>query len=105
MAAKAAIKDVGRAMDIPYGEVDRLAKLVPTTLGITLDTALAEAPQLKAAIQADERMKDLMAVALRLEGLARHASTHAAGGGVSPRPLTPIRAACQTAPKEHPHQK
>src|SRR5579864_5900081 len=90
MAAKAAIKDVGRAMDIPYGEVDRVAKLVPTTLGITLDTALAEAPQLKAAIQADERMKDLMAVALRLEGLARHASTHAAGVVISPRPLTDI---------------
>jgi DNA polymerase-3 subunit alpha len=90
MAAKAAIKDVGRAMDIPYGDVDRLAKLVPTTLGITLETALAEAPQLKAAIQADERMKDLMAVALRLEGLARHASTHAAGVVISPRPLTDI---------------
>jgi DNA polymerase III subunit alpha len=90
MAAKAAIKDVGRAMDIPYGEVDRLAKLVPTTLGITLDTALAEAPQLKAAIDADERMKDLMAVALRLEGLARHASTHAAGVVISPRPLTDV---------------
>jgi DNA polymerase-3 subunit alpha len=90
MAAKAAIKDVGRAMDIPYGEVDRLAKLVPTTLGITLETALVEAPQLKAAIQADERMKDLMAVALRLEGLSRHASTHAAGVVISPRPLTDI---------------
>ncbi|HLZ90246.1 MAG TPA: DNA polymerase III subunit alpha [Candidatus Acidoferrum sp.] len=90
MAAKAAIKDVGRAMDIPYGEVDKLAKLVPTTLGITLDTALAEAPQLKAAINADERMKDLMAVALRLEGLARHASTHAAGVVISPRPLTDV---------------
>ncbi len=90
MAAKAAIKDVGRAMDIPYGEVDRLAKLVPTTLGITLDTALAEAPQLKAAINADERMKDLMAVALRLEGLSRHASTHAAGVVISPRPLTDV---------------
>ncbi len=90
MAAKAAIKDVGRAMDIPYGEVDRLAKLVPATLGITLDTALAEAPQLKAAINADERMKDLMAVALRLEGLSRHASTHAAGVVISPRPLTDV---------------
>jgi DNA polymerase III subunit alpha len=90
MAAKAAIKDVGRAMDIPYGEVDRLAKLVPATLGITLETALAEAPQLKAAINADERMKDLMAVARRLEGLARHASTHAAGVVISPRPLTDV---------------
>ncbi len=90
MAAKAAIKDVGRAMDIPYGEVDRLAKLVPNTLAITLDTALAQTPQLKAAIQADERMKDLMAVALRLEGLARHASTHAAGVVISPQPLTDV---------------
>jgi DNA polymerase III subunit alpha len=90
MAAKAAVKDVGRAMDIPYGEVDRLAKLIPNTLGITLDTALDEAPQLKAAINSDERLKDLMAVALRLEGLARHASTHAAGVVISPRPLTDV---------------
>jgi DNA polymerase-3 subunit alpha len=90
MAAKAAVKDVGRAMDIPYGEVDRLAKLIPSTLGITLDAALEEAPQLKAAINSDERLKDLMAVALRLEGLARHASTHAAGVVISPRPLTEV---------------
>jgi DNA polymerase-3 subunit alpha len=90
MAAKAAIKDVGRAMDIPYAEVDRLAKLVPNTLGIELEPALAQTPQLKAAVNADERMKDLMAVALRLEGLSRHASTHAAGVVISPRPLTEI---------------
>src|SRR5438067_5760630 len=90
MAAKAAVKDVGRAMNIPYGEVDRLAKLVPNTLGIQLDTALSQAPQLKAAVNADERLKDLMAVALRLEGLARHASTHAAGVVISPRPLTDV---------------
>jgi DNA polymerase-3 subunit alpha len=90
MAAKAAVKDVGRAMDIPYGEVDRLAKLIPATLGIELKDALEEAPQLKAAINADEKLKDLMAVALRLEGLARHASTHAAGVVISPRPLTDI---------------
>jgi DNA polymerase-3 subunit alpha len=90
MAAKAAIKDVGRAMDIPYAEVDRLAKLVPNTLGIELEPALAQTPQLKAAVNADERLKDLMAVALRLEGLSRHASTHAAGVVISPRPLTEI---------------
>jgi DNA polymerase III subunit alpha len=90
MAAKAAVKDVGRAMDIPYGEVDRLAKLIPTTLGITLDKALEQAPLLKAAVNGDQRLKDLMAVALRLEGLARHASTHAAGVVISPRPLTDI---------------
>src|SRR5271165_5441092 len=90
MAAKAAVKDVGRAMDIPYGEVDRLAKLIPATLGIELKTALEESPQLKAAIEGDERLKDLMKVALRLEGLARHASTHAAGVVISPQPLTEL---------------
>src|SRR5437773_189074 len=90
MAAKAAIKDVGRAMDVPYAEVDRIAKMVPTTLGIELEDALKEAPQLKSAIDSDDRLKDLMAVALRLEGLARHASTHAAGVVISPRPLTDI---------------
>ena len=88
--AKAAVKDVGRAMDIPYGEVDRLAKLIPTTLGITLEDALRDAPQLKSAIDADDRLKDLMAVALRLEGLSRHASTHAAGVVISPQPLTDL---------------
>ncbi|HEY6386823.1 MAG TPA: DNA polymerase III subunit alpha [Candidatus Acidoferrum sp.] len=90
MAAKAAVKDVGRAMEIPYAEVDRLAKLIPTTLGINLETALSEAPLLKSAINSDEKLKDLMAVALRLEGLARHASTHAAGVVISPRPLTDV---------------
>jgi DNA polymerase-3 subunit alpha len=90
MAAKAAVKDVGRAMDIPYVEVDRIAKLIPTTLGIELPDALEQSPMLKAAINSDERLKDLMAVALRLEGLARHASTHAAGVVISARPLTDI---------------
>src|SRR6266568_2166803 len=90
MAAKAAVKDVGRAMDVPYGEVDRLAKLIPNTLGIELKEALEEAPQLKSAINSDERLKDLMSVALRLEGLSRHASTHAAGVVISPRPLTDV---------------
>ena len=90
MAAKAAVKDVGRAMDIPYGEVDRLAKLIPNTLGIELKDALEEAPQLKSAVNADSRLKDLMAVALRLEGLSRHASTHAAGVVISPRPLMDV---------------
>jgi DNA polymerase-3 subunit alpha len=90
MAAKAAIKDVGRAMEIPYVEVDRLAKMVPTTLGIELKEALENAPQLKSAVNSDAKLKDLMAVALRLEGLARHASTHAAGVVISPEPLTDL---------------
>jgi DNA polymerase-3 subunit alpha len=88
MAAKAAIKDVGRAMDMPYGEVDRLAKLVPTTLNIKLKDALEQVPQMRQAIEADARVKDLFAIAQRLEGLSRHASTHAAGVVISPQPLT-----------------
>src|SRR3984957_8829981 len=90
MAAKAAIKDVGRAMDLPYGEVDRIAKLIPNQLNITLDEALKLSPQLKSQIESDKRYVDMMEVAKRLEGLARHASTHAAGVVISPEPLTNI---------------
>src|SRR5260370_23999999 len=90
MAAKAAIKDVGRAMDMPYGEVDRLAKLVPNQLNITLDDALKQSPQLRSQAEHDERVGDLIEVARRLEGLARHASTHAAGVVISPQRLNEI---------------
>ena len=90
MAAKAAIKDVGRAMDLPYGEVDRIAKLIPNQLNITLEEALKQSPQLKSQIDSDPRYVDMMEVAKRLEGLARHASTHAAGVVISPEPLTNI---------------
>src|SRR3984885_10444742 len=90
MAAKASIKDVGRALDMPYGEVDRLAKLIPNQLNITLDKALEDTPQLVQARREDARVDDLVSVALRLEGLARHASTHAAGVVISPQPLTEI---------------
>jgi DNA polymerase III subunit alpha len=90
MAAKAAIKDVGRAMDLPYGEVDRIAKLVPAQLNITLDEALQQSSQLRSQIDSDPRYVDMMEVAKRLEGLARHASTHAAGVVISPEPLTNI---------------
>src|SRR5580658_2132760 len=90
MAAKAALKDVGRAMDMPYGDVDRLAKLVPNQINITLDEALKQSGQLRAAIEGDERFRDVLEVAKRLEGLARHASTHAAGVVISPQPLTDL---------------
>ena len=90
MAAKAVLKDAGRALDMPYGEVDRLAKMVPTTLNISLEDALKQSPQLDSMREKDERVKELVEVALRLEGLARHASTHAAGVVISPRPLTEI---------------
>jgi DNA polymerase-3 subunit alpha len=90
MAAKAALKDTGRALDMPYGEVDRIAKLVPNQLNISLDDALKQSGQLDSLRQNDERVKEMVEVALRLEGLARHASTHAAGVVISPRPLTEI---------------
>jgi len=89
MAAKAVLKDAGRALDMPYGEVDRLAKMIPATLNISLEDALKQSPQLDAA-RKDGPVKELVEVALRLEGLARHASTHAAGVVISPQPLTEI---------------
>src|ERR1700734_2050117 len=89
MAAKAVLKDAGRALDMAYGDVDRLAKFIPLTLNITLEEALQQSPQLEAA-RKDEKVKELIEVALRLEGLARHASTHAAGVVISPQPLTEI---------------
>ncbi|MHB8411624.1 MAG: DNA polymerase III subunit alpha [Candidatus Acidiferrales bacterium] len=90
MAAKAALKDVGRALDMPYGEVDRLAKLIPNQLNISLEDALKDGSPLAAARDKDERVREVVEVALRLEGLARHASTHAAGVVISPQPLTEI---------------
>jgi DNA polymerase III subunit alpha len=90
MAAKAALKDAGRALDLPYGEVDRLAKLVPNQLNITLEESLKQSPPLAELREKDERVRELIDVALRLEGLARHASTHAAGVVISPQPLTEI---------------
>src|ERR1700726_968690 len=71
MAAKAVIKDAARAMEFPYTEVDRLAKLIPTTLGIELPDALEQSPMLKAAINIDPRLKDLMAVAIRMKSPVR----------------------------------
>ncbi len=89
MAAKAVLKDAGRALDMPYGDVDRLAKMIPATLNISLEEALKQSPQLDAA-RKEGAVKELVEVALRLEGLARHASTHAAGVVISPQPLTEI---------------
>ncbi|MGA8366055.1 MAG: DNA polymerase III subunit alpha [Candidatus Acidiferrales bacterium] len=90
MAAKAVLKDAGRALDMPYGEVDKIAKMIPATLNIELEDALEQSAQLASLRQSDERVKELIEVALRLEGLARHASTHAAGVVISPQPLTEI---------------
>ena len=87
MAAKAAIKDVGRAMDMPYSDVDRIAKMVPTTLNIKLDDALKESVALQEAYQKDPQVRQLLDTARKLEGLVRNSGVHAAGVVISPRPL------------------
>jgi DNA polymerase-3 subunit alpha len=90
MAAKAAIKDVGRAMDVPYGDVDRIAKMVPTTLNIKLEKALKESPALEQAYENDAQIRQLIDTAKKLEGLVRNAGVHAAGVVISPRPLNEL---------------
>jgi DNA polymerase-3 subunit alpha len=89
MAAKAAIKDVGRALEMPYGEVDRIAKLIPATIGITIERALTDSPPLAAAY-ADPKIRELIDTAMRLEGLVRGAGVHAAGVVIAPKPLTEL---------------
>ena len=87
MAAKAAIKDVGRVMDIPYSDVDRIAKMVPPQLNITLETALKESPAMQQAYENETQVRQLLDTAKKLEGLVRNAGVHAAGVVISPRPL------------------
>ena len=90
MAARAVVRDVGRAMDIPYKEVDTIAKLIPSGPGakMTIAKAIEEIPQLREMAQKDPKVKELLEVSQRLEGLSRHASTHAAGIVITPEPLT-----------------
>ncbi|MEI6209514.1 MAG: DNA polymerase III subunit alpha [Desulfuromonadales bacterium] len=87
MKAKAVVRDVGRAIGMDYGAVDRIAKLVPDNLGITLKHAIQQEIKLTEAADADPRIRELLDTALCLEGLARNASTHAAGVVVAPRQL------------------
>src|SRR5262245_558289 len=83
MAARGVIKDTGRGMEMPYAEVDKIAKMIPVELHITLDKAMTQNPDLKNLIQNDSRVRELIEVAKRLEGLVRHASTHVAGVVIS----------------------
>ena len=87
MAAKAAIKDCGRALDMPYGDVDRIAKLVPATVGMTLDMALKEVPDLRKLYDNDTVIRELIDTAKKLEGLVRGAGVHASAVVIAPRPL------------------
>lgn len=88
MAARAVVRDVGRVMGLPYGEVDTIAKLVPMEIGITLKEALKKEPRLEMLTKKDERIKTLLEYSQILEGLSRHASTHAAGVVIAPDKLT-----------------
>ena len=87
MKARAVIRDVGRTLGMSYADVDRVAKQIPPALDMTLDKALEENPSLKGMWQQDEQVRELVDVAKRLEGVTRHASVHAAGVVIAPRPI------------------
>jgi DNA polymerase-3 subunit alpha len=90
MASKAAIKDVGRAMNMLYGDVEKIAKLIPPPVrgrNISITQALEQVSDLRRAMETDPKVKDLVDIARRLEGCARHSSVHAAGVVISPKPL------------------
>jgi DNA polymerase-3 subunit alpha len=88
LGARAAIRDVGRALGMPYGDVDRVARLVPALPNMTLDRAMQENQELRNIYQSDEIIRNLVNSAKRVEGISRHASTHAAGVVISREPLT-----------------
>ena len=90
MASKAAIKDVGRALSLPYAEVERIARMIPPPVrgrNVTISQALEQVPELRAAVEQNEQVRELIDLARRLEGCARHSSVHAAGVVISPEPL------------------
>jgi DNA polymerase-3 subunit alpha len=88
MKAKAVVRDVGRALDMPYADVDRIAKQIPAALDMTLDKALTENPLLKDMAAKDPKVKEVLDIGRRLEGMSRHASVHAAGVVIAPGPIT-----------------
>ncbi|MEO8464880.1 MAG: DNA polymerase III subunit alpha [Gammaproteobacteria bacterium] len=88
MAAKAVVRDVGRALGMPYGYVDRVAKLIPFEIGITLDKAIADDEELRKVYEQDDEIRGLIDLARQLEGLARNIGTHAGGVVIAPKPVT-----------------
>jgi len=90
MAAKAAIKDCGRALDMAYGDVDRIAKLIPATVGMTIDQALEDVPDLKKVYDNDQTIRELIDTAKKLEGLVRGQGVHASAVVIAPRALTEL---------------
>ncbi|MEW6733635.1 MAG: DNA polymerase III subunit alpha [Acidobacteriota bacterium] len=90
MASRAAIKDIGRVLEMPYNEVEKIAKMIPPPVrgrNVSIDEAIKQVPELRKAIDSDERVAELINLAKRLEGCARHASLHAAGVVISPQPI------------------
>ncbi|HEX4757427.1 MAG TPA: DNA polymerase III subunit alpha [Terracidiphilus sp.] len=90
MAAKASIKDCGRALDMPYGDVDRIAKLIPATVGMTIDQALEDVPDLRKVYDSEHAVRELIDTAKKLEGLVRGSGVHASAVVIAPRPLTEL---------------
>jgi DNA polymerase-3 subunit alpha len=88
MAARAVVRDVGRALGMPYGYVDRIAKLIPFEIGITLDKAIADDEELRSVYEKEDEVRGLIDLAKRLEGLARNVGTHAGGVVIAPQPIT-----------------
>ncbi len=95
MKARAVIRDVGRALDMPFGDVDRIAKLIPDQLKITIKDAIEQEPRLRDAETRDEKVASLLSIARVLEGLSRHMSTHAAGVVISPEPIVEYLPLCK----------
>ena len=87
MAARGAIRDVGRALDIPYAVCDRIAKLIPQSVGMTISRAMESSAELSSLYENDRQIKELIDMSLKLEGMPRHASTHAAGVVISDKPV------------------
>jgi DNA polymerase-3 subunit alpha len=98
MASKASIKDVGRAMEMPYSEVEKVAKMIPPPVrgrNVSIEAAIEQNPDLKKAIQTDEKVAELIGIARKLEGCARHTSVHAAGVVISPKPIHELIPVCK----------
>jgi DNA polymerase-3 subunit alpha len=87
LAAKASVRDIGKAMELPFADIDKIAKLIPVGPGVTIDRAMEKVPELKALYDSDQQSRDVIDAARRVEGVARHASTHAAGVVISRDPL------------------
>ncbi len=98
MASRAVIKDVGRALDMPYAEVEKVAKMIPPPVrgrNVSIDEAIRQNPELKKLLASNQQVAELIEIARKLEGCARHSSVHAAGVVISPRPLDELLPICK----------